>query len=86
MSSELPPEEVDDARDLMAEDSTYSIVWWFELSGIVKWFEPSSESKSMTGTAATGHDDASEMNAFPVDDTMVSGDVELDVGTENGIR
>lgn len=40
----------------------------------------------MTGTAATGHDDASEMNAFPVDDTMVSGDVELDVGTENGIR
>jgi hypothetical protein len=52
----------------------------------VRWFEPSSESKSMTGTAATGHDDASEMNAFPVDDTMVSGDVELDVGTENGIR
>ena len=76
---------MDDARDLTAEESTYSIVGWFELSWIVMWFELSSESRSMTGTAATGQDDMSETNACPVDETMVSGEVELDVGTENGI-
>ena len=76
---------VDDARDLTAEDSTYSIVWLFEPSSIVGLFDGSSDSRSMTGTAATGQEETSETNACPVEETMVRGGVELDVGTENGI-
>jgi hypothetical protein len=57
----------------------------FEASSIVGPLDESSDSRSMTGTAATGHEDASETKACPVDEIMVCGDVELDVGTENGI-